>query len=77
MKKLIHIGLLMLIVLSIFVFCVTSEANCSTVAPKITQGARSSINNLGTLQVRYSGPGVGPCGPGSGGGQGPPDSGTG
>ena len=72
MKKSIHIGLLTLIALSVFVFCLTSEANCSTVAPyKTSQDADSFINNIGTLRIRYSGPGVQPCGPGSGGGQGP------
>lgn len=72
MKKLIHIGLLMLIVLGMFLFCITSEANCSTVTQKnISQDAPSSVNNMGTLHVHYSGPSIQPCGPGSGGGQGP------
>lgn len=71
MKKLTLIGLLIFVATNMLVFSVTS-ANCLTVTTEnIDQRASLSNNEIDTPMVSYGGPGDQPCGPGSGGGQGP------
>jgi len=73
MKKPRYVGLVTLITLSIFVFCVANEALCSQIilgSGEAQQAKCSFIDNVATFQVLH-GLGVRPCGAGSGGGQGP------